>query len=261
MAYTYAISDIHGKLKLFQQCLTQINLEHPENKLYLLGDFIDRGEDSLGTLQLIHQLHTEMPQQIFPLIGNHEAMLMDDLLAESIGPESCGRLYSLLSKEEACVLKSHQGTDHELLQMLIVLVRENRRDLLMWMADLPLFYETKWQIFIHAGINEVENWKDETDEYTALWTRRKTEGYFYKDVITGHTPTKMLANDPNFHKIYWDGQSHFYIDGHAYHSNILQILRFDSDSKEYSYFNEKAQKFKKLIPFSQMISQKNSDIS
>ena len=51
----YAIGDIHGGSKTFRALLDTLNLKH-NDRLYLLGDYVDRGNDSKGVLDLILQL-------------------------------------------------------------------------------------------------------------------------------------------------------------------------------------------------------------
>lgn len=249
MAFHYAISDIHGKLQLFQQALTHIDLGKPENQLYLLGDFIDRGEDSLKTIQLIWQLHREMPTQIFPLLGNHESLFLENLTEDDYSHDAMQHLFTLLTEEEAAVVHFNQGNLQEKFELLVQLVVENRKELLRWMVKLPLFHETEGQIFVHAGIVEEKNWQEATDVYTALWLRHDTMGPFEKDIIMGHTPTNIIAKKSHFNQIYWDGASHFYIDGHAYRTNVLQVLRFDTETKEYTSFHHESQTFHKLLPY------------
>jgi serine/threonine protein phosphatase 1 len=60
MAYIYAMSDIHGELEIFQDALSAVDLSDDNNKLILLGDYIDMGPKSCGTLYFIKAL-----QEIF----------------------------------------------------------------------------------------------------------------------------------------------------------------------------------------------------
>lgn len=70
----FAISDIHGCARTFGLLLNKIELT-PEDELYLLGDFIDRGPDSKGVLDRIIQLR-ELGYKIHCTLGNHEEMLL-----------------------------------------------------------------------------------------------------------------------------------------------------------------------------------------
>jgi serine/threonine protein phosphatase 1 len=49
---SYAIGDIHGGAITFWVLLDRLNLRL-DDQLYLLGDYIDRGPDSMGVLDTI----------------------------------------------------------------------------------------------------------------------------------------------------------------------------------------------------------------
>ncbi len=73
MGYTYIISDIHGQLECFESILRQIDLQ-PDDKLYVLGDVIDRGAHGIAILKKIMNMpNVEM------LLGNHEFMMLNAL--------------------------------------------------------------------------------------------------------------------------------------------------------------------------------------
>ena len=46
----YAMSDIHGQYELFRNLMEQIPLGK-DDTLYVLGDVVDRGPDSMNTLK------------------------------------------------------------------------------------------------------------------------------------------------------------------------------------------------------------------
>jgi calcineurin-like phosphoesterase family protein len=69
-AVTYAIGDIHGEITLFQRLLAQLPLRD-EDTLVFLGDYMDRGEDSIATIFALRDLQRHRPGTIF-LRGNHE---------------------------------------------------------------------------------------------------------------------------------------------------------------------------------------------
>jgi serine/threonine protein phosphatase 1 len=76
-----AISDIHGCAKTFAALLHKINLTKKDN-LYLLGDYIDRGPDSKGVIDMIFDLKAK-GFQVECLIGNHEVMLLESFANEN----------------------------------------------------------------------------------------------------------------------------------------------------------------------------------
>ena len=53
----YAMSDIHGQYDRFQNLLHQLNLQK-EDKLYILGDVVDRGPHPMKILQYMMK-HTK----------------------------------------------------------------------------------------------------------------------------------------------------------------------------------------------------------
>jgi serine/threonine protein phosphatase 1 len=70
----YAIGDIHGGAKTLRALLEQLQLQ-PADRLFLLGDYIDRGPDSKGVLDIILQL-LDSGHDVRPVRGNHDDMLL-----------------------------------------------------------------------------------------------------------------------------------------------------------------------------------------
>lgn len=252
MAFRYAMSDIHGKYTLFKHALSHVDFTCKENQLFLLGDYIDRGEDGLSTLLHVQALQQESPTQVIALLGNHEALLIDDILSPQFSQSAYQRLFSLLTHEEYITLKNNTQEPMPTQADLVEFLRVHRKELLSWLVDLPYFYETQEQIFVHAGITHQEDWENASDEHMFLWDRSLPMGTFHKDIIMGHTPTPLVSGNPKFHGIFWDGASHFYIDGHAFHSHQLQLLRFDTVSKEYTFFCHDTQQFLPLKPYKEL---------
>lgn len=77
----YAIGDIHGGSKTFRALLKRLNLNHTD-RLYLLGDYVDRGNDSKGALDSIIEL-MGAGYDVRPLRGNHEQMMLEALQDDS----------------------------------------------------------------------------------------------------------------------------------------------------------------------------------
>ena len=72
----FAISDIHGCYKLFYELVVNIIKLRKSDQLILLGDYIDRGDQSKEVIDFIMDLCKE-GFNIMPLAGNHEVMLID----------------------------------------------------------------------------------------------------------------------------------------------------------------------------------------
>lgn len=71
----WAIGDIHGCSKTLEKLIQKIDLRK-EDHLFLLGDYINKGPDSLGVLDLIMYLQRR-GFQLHPIRGNHEQIFLD----------------------------------------------------------------------------------------------------------------------------------------------------------------------------------------
>ena len=84
----FAIGDIHGSTPLIAKILELIDASGPTNcPVVFLGDYVDRGDDTAGTLEQLHTLSQDCTRAYIFLRGNHEQMLLDFLDAPAItGP-------------------------------------------------------------------------------------------------------------------------------------------------------------------------------
>lgn len=64
----YVMSDIHGCYDEFKALLKKINFKHKKDKLYLVGDLINRGPKSLAVMDYL----MDHESSIFPVLGNHD---------------------------------------------------------------------------------------------------------------------------------------------------------------------------------------------
>jgi serine/threonine protein phosphatase 1 len=101
----YATTDIHGCCRTFQAWLDCIGLNKADT-LYLLGDYIHRGPDSIGVVNKILDLQTE-GYQVHCLMGNHEEMALDEMhkaiLSPSAGLSSSDTFVRELTQRFCCV--------------------------------------------------------------------------------------------------------------------------------------------------------------
>lgn len=71
------ISDLHGDSKTLFRILDDVNyvtfLANPRNKMIFLGDYVDRGSDSIGVLYAICYLKQLYSDSVILMRGNHEA--------------------------------------------------------------------------------------------------------------------------------------------------------------------------------------------
>ncbi len=77
------IGDIHGQFPDFMKCLNIINTHYSEicnsiknDHLLFLGDYVDRGVESIEVMTFIMALKINNPKTVFCLRGNHESRIM-----------------------------------------------------------------------------------------------------------------------------------------------------------------------------------------
>ncbi len=75
-----AIGDIHGNSNALDDLLKQVLPElRPGDSLVFLGDYIDRGPDTKGSIERILQLKRASPFPVVTLMGNHEQWMLRSL--------------------------------------------------------------------------------------------------------------------------------------------------------------------------------------
>lgn len=173
---TFVVSDIHGKNELFDKAMKEIGLKRSD-KLILLGDLIDRGDDSKGVLDSIIRLK-DSGYDISGLMGNHEQMLLDSFLSKT-------HLSLWLLNGGYKTLASFSADSIEAIpQKYIELIK-----------SFNYYIEHELYIFVHAALNMKIN-EPYSDKKTMLWDRnamhlidRKWLGN--RKLIHGHTPEKL----------------------------------------------------------------------
>lgn len=66
------VGDIHGELRNFKRLLRKINFDAESDHLVILGDFISKGPDSIGVIELLDKYNAEC------VIGNHEYYVLNN---------------------------------------------------------------------------------------------------------------------------------------------------------------------------------------
>lgn len=211
----FCMSDIHGCITEFEYALSLVldYLAEDDTKLVLLGDYI-HGPDSFAVLKKIIELQKQWgPEKVRALCGNHEDMACDGRLTIS-GIENDER-------------------DEQ----------EDKDYYISWMKKLPRYYKEGNTIFVHAGIDEEAEdlWEWGTDEFTLTEKYPAQTGKFYNNlkIVAGHIGTATITNNPEFHDIFYDGESHYYIDGSVRISGIIPVLKVDTASDKYYCVTEK----------------------
>ncbi|NLI71235.1 MAG: hypothetical protein GX361_00705 [Bacteroidales bacterium] len=269
------MSDIHGCIEELRMKMEQVDLDG-ENYIVFLGDYIDYGDSSYQVLQYIWDLQKKYgDKKVIVLKGNHEQMFLewiDDYRnSYSDGTEDlpvfndwlrtdfehgANTIRTFISSQQLDFLNQISRTcSLETISIEAVrMIFSGHEDLIRWLRKLPSYYETKNQIFVHAGVDEEagEYWMWGTSDDILLGKFPATKGKFYKTIIAGHVGTGSgdLAGDSKYHDVYYDGESHYYIDGSVYKGGKLLLLAYNEGEDKYYQIEEgKKKPVKKFIKY------------
>ncbi len=255
MQNIYAMSDIHGMLRSFRERLDQLNMANIRSgkaKLILLGDYIDRGLNSLGVLETIYELQYDLGDNLVVLMGNHDKWFLNFLRGDDnnwLGNYKSTTFVSQFMSDDGIGRINHlvaRGKQYLASELVLNAFEAYNKDLLSWMKSLPLFHETEHQIYVHAGVDEEAEdlWVFGTSDEMFIEKYPPTTGYFYKDIIAGHVSTSTASGNRNNHDIYFDGKSHFFIDGidsypHTANESdcIIPLLQYTEENGIGCYFS------------------------
>ena len=170
-----AIGDSHGCYRQLFNLVTEIINLTREDKLVMLGDYIDRGEDSKAVLDLIMDLIKD-GYDIMPLMGNHEDMMIN-------APMSPLDNYNWM----------RNGGDETLRSFGVSSVNEIDRRYMDFVSAMPFYHIVNNFIFVHGGLNDdIENPFEDT--YSMIWERRyEYHSPVFKDkiIVHGHRPHSL----------------------------------------------------------------------
>lgn len=77
-----------------------------------------------------------------------------------------------------------------------------------------------------------------TPDYVMTGKYPLTVGHFYKDIIAGHVAASLVAGDKDFKGIYFDGESHYYIDGQSGKNKRILCLAYNEAENKYYELDE-----------------------
>lgn len=245
----YAMSDIHGHMDAFEKSLSIVDLTEGSSTLVLCGDYCDRGPSSMQVLQKIMDLQNEFPGQVIALRGNHEEMLLEycDMVAVDplnftqawiLADSNLATAKSFLDVEAFCQVKHLLARKkfHEAYRFTVRQIEENHADVLAWVRTLPYFYETPRQVFVHAGLDEEAGdlWRVGTPpEFFTAMSPEYVGQRFDLDVISGHVSSESVSGIAGYRGVWYDGASHFFIDGCVVDTGVIPVLAFDEATGKY----------------------------
>lgn len=191
MPKRYVITDIHGCSATFQNLLREQVKPKKDDEIYLLGDYVDRGPDSKGVLDIIFEMQRE-GYTVKCLRGNHEQFLLDAL-------EDRGFEMHWLDNNGGAEALASFGVDsaHDIPSKYI-----------QFLNDLPYFFELPDCFLVHAGFNFKADRPFEDKEAMLMIRNFPVDHHLIKGkkIIHGHTPTplhkiKMALGDESTVKV------------------------------------------------------------
>ncbi len=193
----YAIGDIHGRLDLLGR-LHQIIRQDADGRgardrvIVYLGDYVDRGPDSAGVIDLL--IEPPLPGfRRIALRGNHEAFLLRFLEDPSVGADwlfyggiETVASYGVEFSADLASLRQH---------LLRALPATHRR----FLEGLALMHEEGDYAFVHAGVRPGIPLAWQSDE-DLVWIRSdflNSPCIHEKIIVHGHSITRSPEVMPN----------------------------------------------------------------
>ncbi|MBR2722323.1 MAG: metallophosphoesterase [Clostridia bacterium] len=185
---TYVMSDIHGNYQKFKTMLDRISFGE-DDVLYLLGDLVDYGEESM---ELIEDISYRL--NVYPVAGEHDFLAarmlkgFSKMLSSGSAPDA-----EYIAQMTAWVQDGGQTT----LEGFRALDEDAREGVLEYLEDMTLFEEVtvKGQdyLLLHAGIADFDADTDLEDyQPEDFFTEPLDASYPLmedKILIVGHVPT------------------------------------------------------------------------
>jgi serine/threonine protein phosphatase 1 len=170
-----AIGDVHGCYEPLRELVEERIRLDTSDRLVMLGDYLDRGPRIREVVEYIMNLKVK-GFDIIPLIGNHEAMLLESDI-------DTGHLSNWILN----------GGDSTLYSFGIDSVKQMGEKYLQFFRSLVYYYCEGRYIFVHAGFND--ELKDPfQDRFQMIWSRREHySNPVFSDsiIIHGHTPVTL----------------------------------------------------------------------
>ena len=161
---TYAIGDVQGCYASLQQLIRTIEFTAQQDRLWFVGDLVNRGPDSLHVLRYIKSLKSAART----VLGNHDLFL----LAVGAGAASLRRNDTLLQVLEA----------------------PDRDDLLHWLRQQPLLYREGNDLMVHAGL--LPQWTVAEAEHLAQEAETALRGEHFAETLLALHPNDQLQWTP-----------------------------------------------------------------
>jgi serine/threonine protein phosphatase 1 len=219
----YAIGDVHGRADLLSELFFRIDAHlqnHPLNRAVqvFLGDYVDRGPNSRGVLDLL--IDRRRQHSTLCLKGNHETYVGQFLNDPSAlaNWKQIGGLSTIMSYG---ITPSLNPTSAESEKLAVAFRHAIPASHLKFLSGLPLTFTCGDFFFAHAGVRPGIPLKQQSERDLLLIREDFLlhEESFGKVVVHGHTPVMEPEIRPN----------RINIDTGAYATDRLTCLVLEGD--------------------------------
>jgi serine/threonine protein phosphatase 1 len=229
----YCVADIHGEYQRYLALLDKIQLR-AEDKLYLLGDVVDRGPEPMKVLLNM----MERPNMV-PLLGDHEYMaalnlrfLTKEITRDSLKDLDADAMRDLLDWQEEGGTPTIESFRH--------LSPAQRQAVLDYLGEFSLYEEVEVNgqryLLVHAGPRHyaLDQPIEDYGLHDLIWSRLDYSQPYFSDriMVTGHTPTRLISENPRPDYIY-KGNGHIAIDCGCVYGGQLGAVCLDTGEEIY----------------------------
>lgn len=212
----FVVGDIHGcrkEVELLYRHLVDVEGLSQADRLIFLGDYVDRGPDSKGVIDLMLDIEVAFPNTVF-LKGNHEDMLLGFLGYEGQGA------HFYLPNGGVETLESYGIHSREELEDALNIIPQSHQEFL---TDLDRIVLLDRYVIVHAGVNPLRDLKSQIDE-DIYWIRDEfiqNVHYFDKTIVFGHTP---------YQNVFFDQPYKIGVDTGLVYGNMLSCIELGGGS-------------------------------
>lgn len=176
----YCFPDIHGCSNLLKEALSFVYNENPDGgKIIFLGDYIDRGPDNFGVLQIV--MNPPNGWEFVTLLGNHEEMFVQSYM-------HCSDFYDIRAAKDIAGIREDKFAKYDHIHQGI------ERSIIEWMLNLKTCHIEDKNVFAHAFYDDTLTLEEQRAN-TCVWTRMDDWMAFPNDkqglyLTHGHTPRR-----------------------------------------------------------------------
>ncbi len=229
---TYVMSDIHGQYEKYRAMLEKIAFSD-DDTLYVLGDVVDRGEESMRILS-----DMSVRANVIPIMGNHEHMAQHVLSAVNV--EITDESIKTWTIDIVRAIREwYENGGYLTSKDFSRLTLEERENILDYLTDFSFYEEITVGenifVLVHGGLPDFSPEKslDDYHPIQTLYARTDYAKRYFPDkyLITGHTPTFVI--DPECDGRIYRKNGHIAIDCGVCHGKNLGCIRLDDLAEFY----------------------------